>query len=194
MIISNETTGEKAVAKFKAGSMFSGRSEDVYVEVFDDSGNEQNVGLTGTWTRSLAVTENHQTVGDAPMWEASDLVPDAAKRYGFTTFASSLNEITLLEQGRLPPTDSRLRPDQRAVEDGNFDAAEDLKQKLEEAQRKRRKEMEDEDREWRPKWFELVEGESKGQEEVWVAKKGKGNYWEERKEGKWESVERVFSV
>lgn len=194
MVVLNEKTGEKAVVKFKAGSMFSGRSEDVSVQVFDGSGDEQNIGLTGTWTKSLAITENHQRSGDAPLWEVSSLVPDAAKRYGFTKFASSLNEITLLEKGKLPPTDSRLRPDQRAVEDGDFDAAEDLKQKLEEAQRRRRKEMEDEDREWKPKWFELVDGGGKGEEEIWVAKGGKSSYWEERKQGKWESVETVFGV
>lgn len=68
-------------------------------------------------------------------------MPDHAEEYyGFTYFAMSLNEITKDIEGKLPPTDSRLRPDQRAFEEGNVDKAEELKQQLEGAQRERRKE------------------------------------------------------
>ncbi|CRK40985.1 hypothetical protein BN1723_018799, partial [Verticillium longisporum] len=51
-----------------------------------------------------------------------------------TQFAAQLNEITEIEKGRLPPTDSRLRPDQRQAELGDLDAAEETKVVLEEEQ------------------------------------------------------------
>jgi len=194
MTVVNETTGEKAIVTFKAKGMFSGRSEDVEAEVVDAYGNKLSLGMVGKWTSSLTITEHGQPRSDeSPIWTADPLIPDAAKRYGFTTFASSLNEITPLEKDKIPPTDSRLRPDQRAAEDGNLDQAEKLKTELEEGQRKRRKVMEEEGVSWIPKWFQKVEG-GDGGEEVWVAKGGKDSYWEKRKEGKWEGVERIFDV
>ena len=194
MIVVNEITGEKAVVTFKTKGMFSGRSEDVGVQTFDAYGDEQLLGLTGKWTSSLTVTEHGDPKArEPPIWTAGELVPNAPKRYGFTAFAASLNEITSIEQGKLPPTDSRLRPDQRAAEDGDWDHAETLKVGLEEAQRKRRKVMEDEGVLWQPKWFEKVEG-GDGAEEVWVAKGGKESYWEERRKGRWQGVEKVLDA
>ena len=73
----------------------------------------------------------------------AELVSNAAKRYGFITFAASLNEITSIEKGKLISIDSRLRPNQRAAEDSDFDEVGMLKGKLEEAQRKRRKTLKD---------------------------------------------------
>ena len=194
MFVVNESTGEKAIVTFKAKGMFSGRSEDVGVQTFDSYGDELPLGLTGKWTSSLQATEHGNVKSnEPPIWEAANLPPDAAKRYGFTTFAASLNQITALEKDKLPPTDSRLRPDQRAAEDGDLDTAEAVKAKLEDAQRNRRKAMEENSTTWMPKWFERVEG-ADGGEEVWVAKEGKENYWEQRVKGQWEGVERIFDV
>ncbi|KAI4234127.1 MAG: hypothetical protein LQ352_008187, partial [Teloschistes flavicans] len=156
MTVTNETNGEHAVVTFKSKGMFSGRSEDVVVEAKDRFGDNLPLGLTGKWTQSLSITENGTLISnEPPIWQAEDLPADASKHYGFTPFAASLNEITPLERDKLPPTDSRLRPDQRHLEDNDFDEAERVKARLEEAQRKRRKEQEGE---WRPRWFEKVEG------------------------------------
>ena len=195
MTIVNEVTGEKAIVTFKTKGMFSGRSEDVTVQTYDSYGDEKSLGLVGKWTSSLTATENgNSRANEPPIWSVAELIPDAAKRYGFTTFAASLNEITPIEKGKLPPTDSRLRPDQRAAEDGDFDEAEMLKGKLEEAQRKRRKILEDEGSSWTPKWFEKVEGGDGSGEEVWVAKAGQDSYWEKRINSEWEDVEKVFDL
>ena len=200
MTIDNEATGEHAIVTFKSKGIWSGRSEDVIVQTFDSQGEELPLGLVGKWTSSLCITENSSSSSaslsksDSPplIWSVFDLVPDVAKRYGFTTFAASLNEITPLESGKLPPTDSRLRPDQRAAEDGDFDAAESLKARLEEAQRARRKVMDEGQTEWTPRWFERGEGVEG--EEVWVAKGGRDGYWECRATGRWDGVERVLDT
>lgn len=58
--------------------------------------------------------------------------------YYFSTLALTLNEP---EEG-VAPTDSRRRPDQRLMEDGQWDEANAEKQRLEEKQRTTRRERE----------------------------------------------------
>jgi hypothetical protein len=110
-----------------------------------------------------------------------------------TSFAAALNEITPIEEGHLPATDSRLRPDQRALEDGDLDRAEEVKVQLEEGQRARRREMEDAGEAWVPRWFTRVGGGSDG-EVVWRLKGGKDGYWEERARRSWSNVVPVFEA
>ncbi|KAK4626156.1 Oxysterol-binding [Fulvia fulva] len=190
MTVSNETNGMRAVATFKSGGMFSGRSEDVSVQLFDKD-SPLPLGLSGKWTESLNRTDTGATV-----WKVGPLVPDAAKVYGFTSFAAALNEVTQVEEGHLPPTDSRLRPDQQALEEGDADKAEALKARLEERQRARRKVLESHGQEWKPQFFEkvptnVVDDQS---EEVWVLKSDKAGYWQKRAAGDWSGVQQVFEL
>ena len=195
MDIFNETTNERAEIVFKSKGMFSGRLEDVVAQVYASDGQQSGTGLVGKWTASLSVTENGFVRPSAqPLWTTGSLVPDAVKHYGFTTFAASLNETTPIENGKLPPTDSRLRPDQRAAEVGDLDSAENLKAKLEEAQRCRRKQMEDDGEDWQPKWFRKLDALDGVGEEVWVAKTGGESYWEKRKQADWRGVENILNV
>ena len=183
----NETSGQKAVITFKAKGMFSGRSEDVDVQLVDVHGSHLPIGLEGTWTQTL-----HRKDGaKKAVWSAGGLVSNAAKHYGMTLFASSLNEITEMEQHKLPPTDSRLRVDQRALENGKHDEAEHLKNELEEAQRSRRKDMEAAQEEWKPRWFIKVDS---GEETVWRLKTGKEGYWDERSRAEWSGVTPVLKL
>ncbi|PIG80283.1 transcription elongation factor spt6 [Aspergillus arachidicola] len=194
MSVVNETTGQKTVSAFKAGGMFSGRSEEVVTKALDSSGRELPLGLTGTWTTSLQMTKNGSAT--APVWNAGPLVSNAPKHYGLTVFAATLNEITPIEDHKLPPTDSRLRPDQRALEDGDVDQAEEVKVKLEESQRARRREMESAGQTWNPRWFTRVDDDLAGieGEVVWRLKSGKEGYWEERSKGNWTGVVPVFET
>ncbi|KAK6407769.1 Oxysterol-binding protein 3 [Oleoguttula sp. CCFEE 5521] len=181
-----EESGElRAVCTFKAGGMFSGRSEDVTLQLLDRDGTVLPLGLTGKWTESLIRTDINK-----PIWTAGALVPDSAKHFGFTAFAATLNEITENESGFLAPTDSRLRPDQRAYEHGNVDDAEAMKAKLEERQRSRRKVLEGHGKQWEPRFFERVDGAG---EETWRLKE-KGGYWDRRMKGDWNGVEEVFEL
>ena len=189
MTVTNETTREYAVVTFKSKGMFSGRSEDVVIQAFDSYGDERPLGMMGKWTTSLTVTKDGAPQSK-PLWTAGDLVPDAAKRYGFTAFAASLNEITPHEQGRIAPTDSRLRQDQQALESGDYDTAEIMKARQEEGQRERRRVMDSQGAEWSPSWFakvDAVEGE-----EVWMPKTGKDSYWEARANGDWHAAKKIF--
>ncbi|KAK5005298.1 hypothetical protein LTR28_007880 [Elasticomyces elasticus] len=192
MTIVNESTGAKAVATFKAGGMFSGRSEDVSVVLFGPgSDTPLPAGLGGKWTESLHRTDTGETI-----WTVGALVPNASKVYGFTAFAAALNQITPIEDGRLPHTDSRLRPDQQALEAGDLDRAEGLKARLEERQRARRKVLETHGHGWAPRFFEKVDGGKvgDGDGEAWTLRSGKDGYWERRERRDWNGVEEVFEL
>lgn len=186
----NEVLGYKAVATFKAKGMFSGRGEEVEVQTFDSHGAELPLGLQGTWTHSLQLKERG-TVTKTSIWTAGELVDHASKHYGMTAFAATLNEITPIEKGIAAPTDSRLRPDQRALEDGDHDSAEELKNQLEEGQRARRKEMEAAGEVWKPRWFTRVD---RGDEVIWKLRSGKDGYWDERARGEWNGVVPVLKI
>lgn len=190
MTITNETTGAKATVEFKQKGMFGGRSEEVQVESYTPEGANAGIGLTGTWTTSLRINESGKAGPD--IWHCGDLVENAPQRYGLTTFAASLNEVTEIEKGKIPPTDCRLRPDQRAAEIGDLDSAERWKAKLEDGQRRRRMELEERGEQYKPRWFVKVDGGDEG-EEVWKLKSGKEGYWEERVKGNWEGVEDILS-
>jgi hypothetical protein len=193
MTIVSETTGAKAVCTFKAGGMFAGRSEDVTIQVFDATGTLLPLGAQGKWTHSLEFTFQNQLNGK-PLWKVASLVDKPEKHYGLTTFAAALNQITDIEDSHIPVTDSRYRPDQKALEDGDLDKAEALKARLEERQRARRRVMEEHGEEWKPRWFTKVEMAEVGDEEVWRLKSGKEGYWECREGGKWDGVVDVFQM
>ncbi|KAH7148548.1 Oxysterol-binding protein-domain-containing protein [Dactylonectria macrodidyma] len=190
MHVVNDSTGHKAAVEFKSKGMFGGRAEDVIVEIFNPEGVNTGSGLTGTWTSGLKTSGKG---GGQEIWRVGTLVENAAQTYGFTSFAATLNEITEIDQGKLPPTDCRLRPDQRLAEQGKLDEAEEWKHGLEEAQRARRRDLEERGEMYRPRWFVKAENCPEG-EEVWKLKSGKEGYWEERAKGSWQGVEDIFAL
>lgn len=192
MNVVNDSTGHKAAVEFRSKGMFGGRAEDVNIETFGPNGSNTGSGLTGTWTGGLK-TAGPGKAGGEEIWHVGNLVDNPAQTYGMTAFAASLNEITEIEKGKLPPTDCRLRPDQRLAEQGNLDEAEIWKVKLEEAQRARRRVTEERGEQHRPRWFVKADEAPEG-EEVWRIKTGKESYWEERARGAWTGVEEIFSV
>lgn len=190
LAVTNESTGHRSISTFKAGGMFSGRSEEVSTRTVDSNNNPVSLGLSGSWPSSLTLTRDGNPTGTT-IWTAGSLVPSAPKHYGLTSFAAALNEITSIEDKHLPVTDSRLRPDQRALENGDLDHAEEVKVQLEEGQRARRREMENAGESWTPRWFSRVSDDSDG-EVAWRLKGGKDGYWEERARGSWSNVVPVF--
>ncbi|CAK7202994.1 Oxysterol-binding protein 3 [Sporothrix eucalyptigena] len=192
MNVVNDTTGAHAAVEFRSKGMFGGRSEDVQIETYDAAGSHTGLALTGTWTNGLKLVDPRNKAGGLEIWRVGPLVDDSARVYGLTQFAASLNEVTPLEKGKLAPTDCRLRPDQRLAEDGKLDEAEEWKTKLEEAQRTRRRQLEERGVVHKPRWFVKVATGPDG-DEVWRLKGGKDGYWEERAKGTWTGVEDIFS-
>lgn len=164
----------KVTVSFEKGGMFSGRSEGVTAVLTPkDKKQHSYKAIEGKWTEQLKDVKNKKVI-----WKVGELVKNPREKYGYTKFASNLNDITVIEKDHLPPTDSRLRPDVRAYENGNEDEAETLKLKLEKAQRERRQNGKD----IKPHFFVKVSQNN------WKYKKGKGSYWNRRKRGDWSDI------
>uniref|UniRef100_A0A668ACQ9 Oxysterol-binding protein n=1 Tax=Myripristis murdjan TaxID=586833 RepID=A0A668ACQ9_9TELE len=108
------------------------------------------------------------------IWRIAPRPENSAKFYAFTTFAMHLNELEKGMEGVLPPTDCRLRPDIRAMENGDIDLASAEKKRLEEKQRLARKNRAKSDDEWKIRWFHQGPNpHNKAQD--WLYSKG---YWD----------------
>lgn len=105
--------------------------------------------ISGTWddkveiapvTGNTGTQENpvYQTGPSTIAWKRRPQPPDCEKFYNFTVLAAQLNEP---EDG-VAPTDSRLRPDQRFMEIGQWEQANAEKVRLEEKQRATRRKRE----------------------------------------------------
>lgn len=182
------SSGLKAVVEFAKAGMFSGRSEDLTINAFNSSKEKLNYSVSGKWTEKLILKT---TTTEKVIWEVGKLLPEASKRYGLTEFAASLNLVTPLEANSLPPTDSRLRPDMKVYISGDIEKAEELKIKLEEDQRTRRKEYESSNEEHVPRFFKHVGGGSPDTGE-WVYKTGENSYWNRRKNNEWSDLVKMW--
>uniref|UniRef100_A0A060SXL6 ARAD1A13904p n=1 Tax=Blastobotrys adeninivorans TaxID=409370 RepID=A0A060SXL6_BLAAD len=178
------SSGARSIVEYKAGGMFSGRSEDVTIRGYDAGGSEVRTVFQGKWTDRVLNSSSGES-----LWQVGQLVKDANKHYGFTEFAASLNEATNIEQGKLAPTDSRLRTDLRYYEQGQVDQAEKSKHELEEAQRARRREMESTGKTWAPLFFDKEPSSSK---DTFVIKKDSANYWSRRAAGNWDGLPKLW--
>ena len=78
------------------------------------------------------------------IWKKIVIEGDEEEKFYFTDYTINLNNLTDELKNILPPSDSRFRPDQRALERQEIDLATNEKQRLEEKQRVRRKENEKE--------------------------------------------------
>ncbi|CAB1329471.1 unnamed protein product [Coregonus sp. 'balchen'] len=92
--------------------------------------------------------------GSTLLWRISSRPQHSAKMYNFTNFAMSLNELEPGMQATLASTDCRLRPDIRAMENGDIDEASREKERLEEKQRLARKDRSKDEEEWSTRWFQ----------------------------------------
>ncbi|KAM6898201.1 oxysterol-binding protein-related protein 7 [Lycodopsis pacificus] len=109
------------------------------------------------------------------VWKPNPQPKDYLLYYGFSSFAMELNELTPDLKPLLPPTDSRLRPDQRMLEDGKVDEADRKKDDIEEFQRERRKELGKRGEEHVPRFFRKAK-DSCGRD-VWLTNE---TYWKLR--------------
>jgi oxysterol-binding protein 1 len=122
------------------------------------------------------------------IWHKTHMPPNSAVMYKFTTFAMSMNQLTETLKKSICPTDSRLRPDQRAMETGYFEEANNLKIKLEEKQRTTQKLFQESQFEYTPRWF------IKTMDEVYKIESWKftDEYWQIRKTGEWKNIPDIF--
>jgi oxysterol-binding protein 1 len=195
MEIKNWTTGEVCLLDFKARGWKPSSAYQVQGKVTDKSGvTKWSIG--GRWNDKIyaRATEGFEDVevGGARANQAM-LVWQAHERpsgipFNLTPFVVTLNAVPDTLRAKLPPTDTRLRPDQRAMEDGEYDFAATEKNRVEEKQRAARRVRENEGIEWKPKWFSKKRDDLTG-EMYWDFH---GDYWEKRADGDWSRCDDIF--
>ena len=119
----NQTTGDYAVVTFKEGSgggLFGAptKKNDVIATLYNAQGKKCR-RVVGKWSDSLAEEVGLDKHKLNVLWTAREPgIKDSEKQFGFTKFATELNEITEIEENKIPITDTRLRPDQLLYEKG----------------------------------------------------------------------------
>lgn len=209
--IVNHRTKETCQLKFSPYSYFSRDVPRKVTGVVADNGGQAHYILSGTWDEkmeSAKIVQSsrggsgsegkqktvYQTLSPKLLWKKYPLPENAENMYYFSALALTLNEP---EEG-IGLTDSRLRPDQRLMEDGRWDEANSEKQRLEEKQRavRRRREAEasdalDEGREYegyQPLWFHQRRDSVTGETNFVY----KGGYWESKDRQDWSMCPDIF--
>ncbi|GAA5985907.1 hypothetical protein JCM10908_006328 [Rhodotorula pacifica] len=169
LVVTCSKSKAQAVVSFKEGSTWGGVSTRNKIEgrVMDEQG-QTRIELVGRWDDAVDKKEGKHSF--TRLWQIADYPPNPERYYGFSYFTTTLNETTPLEAGLMAPTDSRLRPDQLALEHGKVDEAEQLKQVVEEKQRSKRKNGTLRP----PRWFIQEDGDGG------VGWRYKGGYFEAR--------------
>lgn len=146
MEIVNHSTKDVCHVKFQPYSYFSREAPRKVTGVVTDSKSQAHWVLQGTWDNkmeALRVVSTESSKGKPVFTTATPKViwkrvmpPEEYDRmYYFTVLACQLNE----PDPEVAPTDSRQRPDQRLMEEGNLEEANTVKVQLEEKQRQVRR-------------------------------------------------------
>lgn len=183
MEIKNHTTGEVCLLDFKPRGWKASSAFQVAGKVLDAQGRVRwSVG--GRWNDKIYARltpgfedgevekggkHGHGHHGDENkaflVWECHERPTGIP--FNLTPFVVTLNALPDALRNHLAPTDTRLRPDQRAMEDGEYDLAATEKNRVEEKQRNTRREREAKGEEFVPRWFSKGRCEVTG-EEYWV--------------------------
>ncbi|CAI6380497.1 ASN_HP2_G0000700.mRNA.1.CDS.1 [Saccharomyces cerevisiae] len=204
--VTNHTTGDYCMLHYKAHGWTSAGAYEVRGEVFNKDDKKLWV-LGGHWNDSIygkkvtarggeltldRIKTANSAAGGPKLDGSKFLIWKANERpsvpFNLTSFALTLNALPPHLVPYLAPTDSRLRPDQRAMENGEYDKAAAEKHRIEVKQRAAKKEREQKGEEYRPKWFV--------QEEHPVTKslywKFNGEYWNKRKNHDFKDCADIF--
>lgn len=177
MVVENLRTGHTATLSFKSSGSFFGSSSSSTNEVQGTiSDGSRKIRLSGRWDDLLMREMENGRL--EVIWKATPFPPLYMEYYGFTSFALRLNQLLPGQHEHLPPSDTRLRPDQRMLEEARVDQAEAEQMRLVEKQRQVRAEMEAAGKEWEPRWFKL-DGDA------WVFD---GQYWDAKERRDWSRV------
>ncbi|SCV01967.1 LAME_0G19724g1_1 [Lachancea meyersii CBS 8951] len=206
--IVNHKTGDRCMIHFKARGWRSSNAYEVKGEVYNKDGGKEWI-FGGHWNESLYAKKVLKPNSSEEMQLDKSRASSSSKTgpnrdgtkfliwhvhdrpehpFNLTQFAVSLNAPQPKLLDWIPPTDTRLRPDQRAMEEGRYDAAAKEKDRVEQKQRAARKRLEKANKEHVPKWFEMVQHP--------ITKKNfwqfKGEYWRIRKDKKFSDLPDIF--
>ncbi|CAG9330446.1 unnamed protein product [Blepharisma stoltei] len=177
--ISNFNNGDRATIEYKKKGWFEKVTHELEGSVFDNFGNEK-YKIEGKWNEAVII---RNVLSDKVVfgYEINQFPEGYEQSYYFSDYAMQLNSPPDYFIN-LPKTDSRYRPDQRALENGNLKLAASEKWRLEEKQRHVRKKREERGIEYKPRWFYYDHDE-------WLYK---GGYWDYKNSGDFSDLPDIF--
>ncbi|KAI2639187.1 oxysterol-binding protein [Xylaria nigripes] len=207
--IKNWTTGEVCYLDFKQRGWKASSAYQLSGKILGTDGRPR-ISIGGRWNSKIyaRITPGYEAMVEEPkenigstsdpnrafvIWEANERPKGIP--FNLTPFVLTFNNLDDNLMRYIAPTDSRYRPDQRAMEDGEYDFAATEKNRLEEAQRARRKVRLQNGEEFTPAWFEKAVCDVTGVE-YW---KYNGQYWIQREKfgngdlSAWDGLEPIYS-
>jgi len=176
--VHNNTTGDIATMDFLEEGLTT-KVGTIKGDIKNAKG-EVVLKIEGNWQSHFDLI--YPKVGDQEairetLWKRTmDENADEESHYYFTKFVANLNNLTEELKQILPITDSRFRKDQRALEEQDYDFAEDEKKRLEQKQREARKQRELDNKKYEPIYFREIKDEKSG-ETLYVNSR---DYWKDR--------------
>jgi oxysterol-binding protein-related protein 3/6/7 len=139
------------------------------------------------------------------MFKAPELPSEIeiSPEYGMNWLSMNLGQMTEELKAKLPPTDSRFRPDLKMLEEKNVKGADLEKERIEENQTKRHEARVAKAREegneapevelHKPCFFSRETTVDESGKTVYDYKIIEGKYWQQREDGKWLDSPHIFS-
>ncbi len=186
MPFSNAKTGDTGELNLKKRGWTGKGAYEADGWIKDKNGNLRYT-VHGKWDSYMTVVDAN-TKKEIKIWERFPIPENYEQQYNFSLFTKQLNYLHDDLINKLPLTDCRLRPDQRALEYGLFDLARDEKFRLEEKQRARRKELQLKGETHQPKWFKEIKDPITAEKSFAYV----GGYWEGREKGDFGEVLDLF--
>lgn len=193
MEMKNHKTGWQCIVEFVPYSFYNKDEQRCIRGTIQDYNGEVKWIISGRWDHELLAKKVLSIDGSKEkpifntgppilLWKPRLLNPEAKKYYNFTLLACQLNE----PEPNVAPTDSRNRPDQRLMEEGDWNEANMMKVALEEKQREKRNQSTCE----KPLWFSLQADPLSGlQIHIY-----NGKYWDCKKKQNWSKCPDIFTI
>lgn len=175
--IKSMSGGETATVVFKKAGWFGGSNCEISGEARNKDGALRAV-FTGKWNEFIAVAKVDENGAKGPfveMWRKPTVDNVLTHKFKFDPFIEKLTDLTDEMEHTLPPTDSRMRTDLRALSQNDVKRAGREKVIIEERERRKRREREAQGKKWSPVYFKKVPDDQFEYRWEFV-----GNYWDER--------------
>lgn len=200
MEVTNHTTGDTIIVDLKQRGWRASSAYQLAGQSHDPKG-VPKWAIHGHWNSKIFgrkiqgssdETPEVTKLSKDPFSGQTFLVWQATKRpkvpFNLTSFALTLNGLDENLKKWVAPTDTRLRPDQRAMEDGQYDKAADEKNRVEVKQRDAKKARDQKKVAYKPNWFVKDKHPITG-DNFWEFK---GDYWTLRRDGKLAGTGDIF--
>ena len=177
----NPQNNAKAVINIRKRAWFGQKKHYVEGSVMDSTG-KSCYKIFGKWSERIII-KSERTGQEILGYEIQPNPNGFRENYFFSEFAMQLNIPPEFAPG-ICPTDSRYRPDVRALENGDIESALKIKNVLEESQEYNQSRETSRSEEKSPKWFRFSSGNWEFGRE----------YWDQKSLGKFSKECNIFNI